>query len=65
LAREIRELDMRASPYDFSPLGYEPVKIETPEGRAEYEKLQRGFAERARPIRRRLIRLCSELLGAG
>jgi len=63
LAREIRELDMRASPYDFSGLGYEPVKIDTAEGRVEYERAQRGFAERARPIRRRLVRLCSELLG--
>jgi len=63
LARDIRELDMRASPYDLAELGYEAVRIETPEGRAEYERAQRGFAERARPIRRRLVRLCGELLG--
>ena len=29
LAWDIRELDMRASPYDFSDLGFEPVRIET------------------------------------
>ena len=27
----VRELDMRASPYDLRELGYEPVPIETPE----------------------------------
>ena len=61
LARDIRELDMRASPYDLSALGYPAVPIETPEGRSTYEKAQRHFAERARPIRRRLIALCKEL----
>ena len=62
LARDIRELDMRASPYDLSGFGYTAVPIETPAGRAEYEKSQRLFAERARPIRRRLMALCTELL---
>lgn len=47
LAREIRALDMRASPYDLADLGYPPVRVETPEGRAEYVTAQRGFAERA------------------
>lgn len=58
LARDIRELDMRASPYDLAALGFDPVKIETPEGRADYERAQRGFAERARPLRARLISAC-------
>jgi hypothetical protein len=62
LAREIRELDMRASPYDLRALGFEPVTIETPEGRAEYEALQREFSRRAEPIRARLINLCEALL---
>jgi len=62
LARDIRELDMRASPYDLSTFGYKAVCIETPAGRAEYEKHQRAFAERARPLRRRLIKLCRDLL---
>ncbi len=55
LAREIRELDMRASPYDLAALGYPPVRIETPEGRAEYAATQRGFADRAAALRTRLI----------
>jgi hypothetical protein len=63
LAREIRTLDMRASPYDLSALGYTPVRIETPEGRAEYVAAQRGFAERAAPLRARLIAECDRILG--
>ncbi|MGK5643543.1 3-methyladenine DNA glycosylase, partial [Streptomyces sp. URMC 126] len=34
LAREIRTLDMRASPYDLTAWGYSPVAIETPAGKA-------------------------------
>lgn len=49
-----RDLDMRASPYDLSHLGYVPVRIETAEGRAEYESLQRQLAARATPLRERL-----------
>ncbi|MBI5424195.1 MAG: 3-methyladenine DNA glycosylase [Opitutae bacterium] len=63
LAREIREVDMRASPYDCRALGLAPIAIETPEGRADYERLQRGFAERSQPLRARLIALCERLLG--
>lgn len=55
LARDIRTLDMRASPYDLAELGYPPVRVETPEGRAEYAAAQRGFTERAAPLRARLI----------
>ncbi|NHN55729.1 3-methyladenine DNA glycosylase [Calidifontibacter sp. DB0510] len=55
LAREIRTLDMQASPYDVSSLGLEPVAIETTEGRAEYARRQREFSERARPLRERLL----------
>ncbi|TDC43323.1 3-methyladenine DNA glycosylase [Micromonospora sp. KC213] len=55
LAREIRALDMRASPYDLAALGYAPVRVETPEGRAEYAATQRGFAERAAVLRTRLL----------
>lgn len=54
LAREIRELDMRASPYDLSSLGYSPVRIETADGKREYATAQRAFAERAAPLRERL-----------
>ena len=55
LAREIRELDMRASPYDLSPLGYLPVQIETAAGRAEYAAAQRDFATRGQALRARLL----------
>ncbi|MBM0240075.1 3-methyladenine DNA glycosylase [Micromonospora sp. ATA32] len=55
LAREIRALDMRASPYDLAALGYPPVRVETAEGRAEYAAIQRGFADRAAALRGRLI----------
>lgn len=55
LAREIRELDMRASPYDLRALGYEPVPIETPAGRATYAAAQRGFAARGQVLRGRLL----------
>jgi hypothetical protein len=62
LAREIRESDMRASPYDFTALGFPPIPIEHPEGRAEYEALQRIFTHRADPLRARLISLLRELV---
>ncbi|WP_026414074.1 hypothetical protein [Actinomadura oligospora] len=62
LARDIRAVDMRASPYDLADLGYPPVRIETAEGRAEYAVLQRGFTERAEPLRRRLLAACEGLL---
>jgi hypothetical protein len=65
LARDIRTLDMRASPYDLSALGYVPVQIETPDGKAEYTAAQRSFADRARPLRRQLVALCDQLLGLG
>jgi hypothetical protein len=62
LASEVRALDMRASPYDLSALGYSPVRIETASGRAEYARQQAEFAERATPLRRRLIELGEHLL---
>ncbi|TCO44373.1 hypothetical protein EV646_11085 [Kribbella antiqua] len=61
LARDIRTLDMRASPYDLAGLGYTAVRIETPAGKAEYAAAQRGFAARARPLRHRLVELCDRL----
>lgn len=62
LARDIREIDMRASPYDLATLGFAPIAIETPAGRAEYEWHQRAFALRGEPLRTRLIALCERLL---
>lgn len=61
LARDIRETDMRASPYDLAALGFAPIRIETSEGRTEYERHQRTFAQRAEPLRAKLITLCDRL----
>ncbi|HMP74003.1 MAG TPA: 3-methyladenine DNA glycosylase [Kiritimatiellia bacterium] len=55
LALAIREVDMRASPYDVTSLGLEPIPIETPEGRRLYTELQQTFTHRAHPLRQRLI----------
>jgi hypothetical protein len=63
LAADVRTLDMRASPYDLRDHGYEPVAIETPEGRAAYVAAQRGFAERGAVLRRRLLAVCYQVLG--
>jgi hypothetical protein len=63
LAREVRVLDMRASPYDLAALGYEPVRIETPEGKAEYVAAQRDFAERGAALRERLLRVLEQVAG--
>ena len=62
LARDIRVLDMRASPYDLSALGYSPVRVETTEGKQEYVAAQRAFAERAAPLWARLVAECERLL---
>ena len=65
LARAIREVDMRASPYDLAKLGYGPIRIETAEGRAEYETHQRDFAARSQPLRARLLAVLERLLAPG
>jgi hypothetical protein len=62
LAVEIRELDMRASPYDLREHGYEPIAIETPDGKAAYVAAQREFARRGAELRARLIEVCDRLL---
>jgi hypothetical protein len=64
LARDIRVLDMRAAPYDLADLGFEPVRIETAAGKAEYAEAQRAFAERGAPLRTRLVAECERLLAA-
>jgi hypothetical protein len=62
LAYDIRVLDMRASPYDLADLGLSPVRVETAEGRAEYATGQREFADRAAPLRARLIEAVAAVL---
>ncbi|PRI12454.1 3-methyladenine DNA glycosylase [Leucobacter massiliensis] len=61
LARDIREVDMRASPYDVSGIlgasgaPLTPIPIEIPEGKREYVRLQRGFAARGNALRERVL----------
>jgi hypothetical protein len=62
LAWDVREIDMRASPYDLSAYGCLPIRIETPEGKREYADHQRRFMRRAQPIRAELIEQCERLL---
>ena len=64
LARDVRVLDMEASPYDCRDLGYSVVAIETAQGRAQYIERQRAFAERAAPLRARLAQVTGALLAA-
>jgi hypothetical protein len=71
LAWDVRIVDMRAAPYDLSgvtldPSGeaWTPIPIETPEGKQEYAARQRAFADRAAPLRERLIEECERLLPA-
>jgi len=59
LARDARALDMEAAPYDLRSLGYEPIAVETPQGRAEYVRRQREIADRGAALR---ARLCDALL---
>jgi hypothetical protein len=55
LALELRDLDMRASPYDLTAWGRQPICIETVEGRRIYEIEQRRLAALAVPLRERLL----------
>lgn len=65
LAMELRDLDMRASPYDLSQYGFEPVRIETSDGRREYEREQARLAQMAVPLRESLIGALEETLDIG
>ncbi|MEZ5115364.1 MAG: 3-methyladenine DNA glycosylase [Candidatus Nanopelagicales bacterium] len=55
LARDVRDLDMRAAPYDLRGLGVEPVRVETPEGRVAFVAEQRRLAERGARLRGALL----------
>ncbi len=63
LAVELREVDMRASPYDVRALGFAPIPVETPEGQAEYVSLQQELSKKAQPIRSRLVDAYRDLVG--
>ena len=55
LAVKTRKLDMQASPYDLRPYGFEPVKIETSEGRNEYKKQQQQLWKQSISLREQLL----------
>lgn len=62
LAARARELDMRASPYDLSDYGFEPITVEEPAGRAHYVRIQSALAEAAAGLRATLLQRCERLL---
>lgn len=64
LAYEVRQVDMRASPYDLTALGVAPLRIETAAGKAEYLDAQRRFAQRGAALRSALIETCDEVAAA-
>jgi len=53
-ARDLRKVDMQASPYDLADIGYKPILMETTEGRAEYARVQRDLANQTAPLRAEL-----------
>lgn len=54
LSWRVRAMDMKASPYDLAEWGYPPIRIETPDGKADYVARQRAFAQEAAVLRSRL-----------
>ena len=64
LALKARELDMRASPYDLGKYGYEPILIETPEGREQYQAEQYQIYRAGQSVAERLLAECALLLEA-
>ncbi len=57
-----RELDMKASPYDCTSLGYTPIEIENETGRAIYKAEQKQLSEDSKALRSRLIKGLETLL---
>lgn len=64
LARDIRDLDMAASPYDVSGYALQPVRVEPAAGRAAYAAAQRSFQDRSAPLRDHLRRAVDAVLAA-
>ena len=64
LAFDAREVDMRASPYDLTGYGFQPIAIETPAGRSTYVRAQQEISDRAAPLRAALADACEVLLSA-
>ncbi|OIQ83921.1 hypothetical protein GALL_342730 [mine drainage metagenome] len=61
-ARRLREIDMRASPYDLGSMSMEPIRVETPEGRIEYANEQRRLAKESMPIRNAIADYCEQVM---
>lgn len=61
LAMEARELDMRASPYDLKAIGYEPILIETPEGKLFYQSQQKAIGAKGRSLAMRFLKECTRM----
>jgi hypothetical protein len=61
LAAKSREIDMRASPYDLTEYGFQPIKIEEKAGREEYLTYQRELSDLSTPLRARLLELYGHL----
>src|SRR5260221_13602662 len=53
LARFAREIDIRASPYKLVEIGFDPIRVETADGRAEDVRRQLKIAASVGPIRLR------------
>jgi hypothetical protein len=62
LATQLRDLDMRASPYDLSTWNIMPITIETSEGRKAYETEQRRLAFLALGLRAKLIKAIQSVI---
>jgi hypothetical protein len=62
IAVRAREVDMRASPYDLSGFGFQPIRIETREGREQYVQLQRNLHREAGSLREQLLQSYRTLL---
>jgi hypothetical protein len=64
LAVQARELDMRASPYDLSKLGYSAIPIETVDGRAMYQQQQADIGNKGRRLASSLLKEIGNLTDA-
>lgn len=62
LALELREIDMRASPYDLRQYGYQAIPIETAAGRAEYVQCQQHLASKAASLRSEVLTALDSIL---
>ncbi|HMT49086.1 hypothetical protein [Dietzia sp. UBA5065] len=54
-AFDAREVDMRASPYDLSAWGLDPIPVDTAEGRSVFVAFQRRWIRRTQSLRARYV----------